>query len=93
MKLVEDRYNDAWKHHYTNNKHHPEFWINEDGTIRDMDLDAIIEMLCDWNAVSLMFGTSVLDWYEKQAVDDEQKAMTPKTIEITEEFLYNILYH
>ena len=57
-----------------------------------MSLDAIIEMICDWEAVSYMFGTSILDWYEKQAKNDEQKAMTQKTRDIVEDLLYNVLH-
>ena len=40
---------DALRHHYRNNRHHPEFW--KDG-IRDMTLIDLIEMLADWKAAS-----------------------------------------
>lgn len=38
---------EALKHHYANNRHHPEF--HENG-INDMTLVDLIEMLCDWKA-------------------------------------------
>jgi len=47
------------KHHYANNRHHPEFFDPEaDATFRSssincMNLIDIIEMLCDWKAATL----------------------------------------
>jgi len=53
---------------------------------------AIIEMLCDWEAMSLKFGTSTLKWYENDA-KDEKAALSPKTKEIVEDLLYNVLHN
>ena len=39
----------ALDHHYSNNRHHPEY--HDDG-INDMNLLDILEMLCDWKAAS-----------------------------------------
>jgi hypothetical protein len=39
----------ALDHHYKNNSHHPEHYING---INDMDLVDILEMFCDWKAAS-----------------------------------------
>lgn len=93
-KLVDDKYQEAWKHHYTNNSHHPQFWGKEDdnGTIvaeKDMDLISIIEMLCDWEAMSTKFGTSTKDWYANDA-QDEQKAMTVRTKSILDDLMANL---
>lgn len=49
-KAVGDLLGDAWNHHEQNNDHHTGFHAN--GVI-DMNLMSIIEMLCDWKAVSL----------------------------------------
>lgn len=93
IALVDEKYNDAWKHHYTHNRHHPEYWVDsETGVPRDMELDAIVEMICDWEAVSTMFGTNTLEWYQTQAKDDEQKQMTGRTKEIVEDILINVLH-
>jgi hypothetical protein len=43
----------ALKHHYSNNRHHPEYFKNG---IDDMNLIDIVEMLCDWKAASLRHG-------------------------------------
>lgn len=40
----------ALKHHYANNRHHPEHFVNG---IDDMNLIDIVEMFCDWKASSL----------------------------------------
>lgn len=40
----------ALDHHYSNNRHHPEYFC--DG-IQGMDLVDLIEMLCDWKAATL----------------------------------------
>jgi len=39
----------ALEHHYKNNSHHPEHYING---INEMDLIDICEMLCDWKAAT-----------------------------------------
>jgi hypothetical protein len=42
--------NVALKHHYENNRHHPEHF--KDG-VNEMTLVDLIEMLCDWKAATL----------------------------------------
>ena len=69
-------FNKAWLHHIHNNPHHPEYWIyqdyeelNSNGKSQifyyQMDNDAIIEMLCDWIAMSYKFNNKVYDWYRE----------------------------
>ena len=43
----------ALKHHYENNRHHPEHF---EWGIHEMNLIDLIEMLCDWKAASLRHG-------------------------------------
>lgn len=89
--LVEKNADIAWQHHYRTNPHHPKYWIDkETGNPIDMDLISIIEMICDWEAMSIKFGGSTLDWYNTKA-DEEKKAMTDRTKNIVEELL-NIIY-
>lgn len=90
--LIRAEYDKAWEHHYTVNGHHPLHWVDPTTKIaKDMTLDAIIEMLCDWEGMSLKFGTSTLSWYEKDA-KDEKAAFSPNTKAIVEELLYNVLH-
>lgn len=83
----EENFVAAWTHHFKNNPHHPEYWIQEDGTSRDMDLRYIIEMLCDW----LSFGDDIRVWYQNKG-QSVKKAMSTRTREITEE-LMGIIYN
>ena len=90
--LIRAEYDKAWEHHYTVNAHHPLHWVDPKTKIaKDMTLDAIIEMLCDWEGMSLKFGTSTLSWYEKDA-KDEKATLSPNSKAIVEELLYNVLH-
>lgn len=92
QKLVNSAYQNSWYHHYKHNHHHPLYWMDEEtNTPKDMSLDAIIEMICDWEAMSIKMGQDTLDWYENHA-QDEKKAMTEKTKSIVEDILYNIVH-
>jgi hypothetical protein len=74
-------YEEAWKHHIQNNPHHPQYWVDEDGNIKDMELKYIIEMMCDW----LSFGKDIRAWYSK--AEDEKSVMSAKTKEIVQELM------
>ena len=53
----------AWKHHYENNMHHWDFWYHS-GIVNEMTLAYIVEMCCDWIAMSMKFGGTADNWYE-----------------------------
>ena len=90
-KSIEDEYNEAVEHHYKNNPHHQKYWKNEDGSFRDMDLGSIIEMICDWEAMSKHFGQNTWEWYSSDDAEHERNNMTPKTKAIVEELLQKLL--
>ena len=48
----------ALKHHYANNRHHPEY--HEDG-IDGMDLFDLVEMMADWKAATLRHADGDID--------------------------------
>ena len=89
-KTFEERskklYDAAWDHHHKHNPHHPLNWC-EDGIKRDMPYEYIIEMICDWIAMSYKFGDSTIKWYETEA-DDEKKCFTEETKKVVEYLLY-----
>ena len=60
----------ALNHHYVNNLHHPEHFQAVDS----MTLIDIVEMLCDWTAMSYKFKNSPLDWWSKEK---KEVLMTP----------------
>lgn len=86
-KMVINKFNSAWKHHYSNNDHHPHFWINikEDRYV-DMPLYAIIHMLSDWASFSINNGGSTIEWWTNEA-KDERKCMTDNTIKVVDKVL------
>jgi hypothetical protein len=80
-------YEEAWKHHWTHNEHHPEFWLGE-----DMPYIYILEMLCDWGSFSIASGNmkELSEFYFNKARDDEEKNLSDNTKIIIEEILEKI---
>ena len=80
-------YEEAWKHHWMNNEHHPEFWLGE-----DMPYVYILEMICDWGSFSIDKGNlrELSDFYFNKARDDEEKNLSDATKEIIEDILSKI---
>ena len=80
-------YEEAWRHHWTHNEHHPEFWLGE-----DMPYIYILEMICDWGSFSRASGDfmELIDFYYSKAKDDEEKNLSDSTKIIIEEILDKI---
>ena len=80
-------YEEAWKHHWMNNEHHPEFWLGE-----DMPYIYILEMICDWGSFSIKSGDfrELSKFYYEKAKDDEEKNLSDNTKIIIEEILDKI---
>lgn len=80
-------YEEAWKHHWMNNEHHPEHWLGE-----DMPYIYILEMLCDWGSFSIEKKDfmELIDYYYDKARDDEEKNLSDNTKVIIEEILDKI---
>ena len=58
----------AWNHHKSKNRHHPEYHNNPK---HDMSNEDIIEMVCDWAAMSQEFKNSLSLWIHKHATRRE----------------------
>lgn len=59
----------AWWHHFQNNPHHWQHWIDEEGEFKtDIDLYdiklAYVEMICDWQAMGYVFGDTAKQYYD-----------------------------
>ena len=80
-------WDEAWKHHWMNNPHHPEYWLGE-----DMPYIYILEMLCDWGSFGIAKGdiTELVDFYYSQAKDDKEKNLSENTKKIIEDILNKI---
>lgn len=48
-KALLEKVKPAIEHHYSKNRHHPEFWKNG---VNDMDLVDVMELLSDWKAAT-----------------------------------------
>ena len=55
----------AWEHHYMNNLHHWDYWHATNSEDK-MPLEFVIEMCCDWAAMSMKFGGNAYNWYKSQ---------------------------
>ena len=80
-----EEYEEAWKHHYTVNPHHPEYWI-VDGVKKPMKIKYIVEMFCDWES----FG-NIVEYY-KSKKDKKKEVIHPESLEILETII-NIMYN
>lgn len=69
VEVVNAMYEEAREHHRRENPHHYQHWVDEDGP-QDMSGEAIIEMICDWIAMSVFDGNDVSEWWadEKKKV-------------------------
>ena len=79
-----EMFDKAWKHHYENNDHHPEYWKG-----KDMTKVAIAELICDWEAMSRKFGGNPLEYFEKEKMK-KKKVMSEKTFNKVDQALHSI---
>ena len=68
-------FEEAWKYHYNNERHHPERYNGEEN-MRSLD---VLEMCLDWYAMSLKFGDNTLEYYNNKK--DELRKEHPWLIE------------
>ena len=93
QKIIDEKSEQAWIHHYRNNPHHPGYWndpLITDTPTKDIPLTNIIEMICDWIGMSKGNIDNMKNWYETKA-DKEKKMFTDNTKELVEEIIYNVL--
>ena len=58
----------AVAHHYNSNPHHWQWWVipKVENVCIPIPTIYIIEMLCDWTAMSFQKGGSVVEWFESE---------------------------
>jgi hypothetical protein len=75
----------AWNHHQKSNPHHWQYWVlveDKDNTkILSMPFVYIIEMLCDWSAMSLKFNDKPSEFYNNSKARMILSKDTSKCIE------------
>jgi hypothetical protein len=93
MKIItEDKINKnfelGWLHHIHHNAHHPAHWVlpdNREFKILDMPDIYIIEMLCDWMAMSKYFKSTTLEYWNTESA--KQLPMSIRTVSKVDEFM------
>ena len=87
-KQVKKDFDLAWLHHIHNNQHHPQHWsFVDDGEIKVVDMPDIyiIEMLCDWMAMSKYHGSTTLEYWNSERA--KKLPMSKYTKSKVEEFM------
>ena len=86
-KKNKKEFENAWRHHWMHNEHHPEFWMGE-----DMPYVFILEMLCDWGSFSIEKKDfkELSEFYFNKAKDDEEKSLSEATKEVIEDILSKV---
>lgn len=71
----DSKFQKAWKHHYTHNPHHPEYWQHN-----KMPYSCILEMICDWWSFGWENGNlyEIFYYYEKNK-DNKYPFLHPET--------------
>ena len=70
LEKFKDGFKLAWLHHAHHNPHHPAYWALADDDkliIYDMPDIYIIEMLCDWMAMSKYYNSTTLSYWESDS--------------------------
>jgi len=53
----------AWEHHYKNNPHHWDYWLDENGVPKTIPDRYLRQMIADWEGMSLKFGDTAQEYY------------------------------
>jgi len=56
----------AWLHHQHHNKHHWNYWVVDQAKQEALEMPHkyVLEMICDWTAMSLKFGDTPKEFFE-----------------------------
>jgi hypothetical protein len=73
-KISEKDFNLGWLHHIHNNPHHSQYWIyydDENGSVTAYDIPDvhIVDLLCDWLAMSAYKKDTVWSYWESKGKD------------------------
>jgi hypothetical protein len=73
--ICRSEFDDAWKHHYQNNNHHPDDWPSLDATPENhLDFERrLIHMVIDWTAMGYKFNDTAQAYYESDRCKFEFK--------------------
>lgn len=86
-KRSKQEFDKAWNHHKSVNSHHPEYWEVKDprdyNTMVLMQIpdECLLEMICDWQAMSYKFGGNPKEYYYKTGKNLKFNDQTRKKLE------------
>lgn len=79
----------AWEHHWRNNPHHWNYWLDDDKNPQEMPEVLIREMVADWRSAGLTQGKPDLrGWY---AANKDNLILAPRTRILAERFIERVL--
>lgn len=92
IKQTNENFDAAWEHHWKNNPHHPEYWLEVDEhgkeKYREMSNAYFIEMILDWISVSMTKKSSTFDWwFNHNGRTGKVDKLTALDIDLIDEFL------
>ena len=81
QQVAEEQYEKAWQHHYEHNNHHVQHWYDFNNSMtKDIPLECVVEMICDWISMSIIKNNPTIDYWWKTDADKERSMMTVDTI-------------
>lgn len=83
---IEEKFEKAWEHHYSENSHHPEYYYTMFNKPIKMRVSDLAEMVLDWIAVSMVHKSNVLDWWASGR-KEKKKMLLNYQFEIVDSFL------
>lgn len=84
LPVSTDDWQRAWRHHYKNNPHHWEHFLDS-GYARPMPENYVLEMLCDWTAMAIAKKSSLPSvWYAENKI---RMALHDETVELIEKHI------
>lgn len=63
--MINKNFKKAWSHHKRYNDHHWQTWSNKNYGYPNMASLNCVHMLVDWIAMSMKFGDTAIDYYQK----------------------------
>ncbi len=79
----------AWNHHQKSNEHHWEYWViyKKEGSVAlEIPFIYLIEMLCDWTAMSVKFKNKPSEWFSK---NEYAILLHDNTYNMVKDYLHN----
>lgn len=83
----------AWEHHYKNNPHHWNYWLDDNGNPTLIPNEYLEQMIVDWEAMSLKFGGNAQEYYlknyKKIKLDDNTRLRLEYFLGLNDSMMYN----